>query len=160
MCQWNIAFFLFKMTLCLFLIIFNGFSQIWGYKVNWSKSALLPLKLQQDSWPQYPILIQNFKYVGVSILPSISKNCPKLPVASLVFSNAPQLHMVESCFSDVLVASGRPYSQTLTRKIGLNFNQSNLYLASCWKALQHSDQPYLHSPIFNNNNLQLGNQPI
>ena len=66
------------MTLCLFLIIFNGFSQISGYKVNWSKSALLPLKLQQDSWPQYPILIQNFKYVGVSILPSISKNCKVL----------------------------------------------------------------------------------
>lgn len=59
------------------LNIFKDFGQVSGYKINWEKSALLPLN---SSTGQVPItavtlnipVVQTFKYLGVSIFPTVS----------------------------------------------------------------------------------------
>ncbi len=54
--------------------IFKTFSNISGYKINWSKSAMMLLGEQGDQTPtlNFPIpVVTNFKYLGVSIFPSL-----------------------------------------------------------------------------------------
>lgn len=72
------------------LSIFNSFSGISGYTINWSKSALLPLNncTQQVSLPTNVPVVDQFKYLGLSIFPSLQ--------TTLAFNYDKTLKQVES----------------------------------------------------------------
>lgn len=55
------------------LSIFNSFSGISGYTINWSKSALLPLNdiARQALVPKNVPIVDQFKYLGLSVFPSL-----------------------------------------------------------------------------------------
>lgn len=56
------------------LSICEEFGHVSGFKVNWSKSALLPLN-KSAKILQYPLIIsvvQHFKYLGIQIFPSLN----------------------------------------------------------------------------------------
>ena len=63
-----------EQSLPIILNIFDSFSKISGYKVNWSKSALLSLndKLSSISFLNIPV-VTSLKYLGVSIFPSLAQ---------------------------------------------------------------------------------------
>ena len=59
------------------LNIFKNFGQVSGYKINWEKSALLPLNSSTGQVPTTAAslniqVVQTFKYLGVSIYHSVS----------------------------------------------------------------------------------------
>ncbi len=45
-----------------------------GYKINWTKSALLPLNstVDPDTLPAYILVVNKYKYVGTDIYPSLA----------------------------------------------------------------------------------------
>lgn len=55
------------------LAIFDSFSSIFGYKINWSKSSLMYLNSvkSQVLLPTHIPVIKTFKYLGVDIFPSM-----------------------------------------------------------------------------------------
>lgn len=56
------------------LKIFHKFSNISGYRVNWSKSALLSLNNMPVDLSMFNIpAVQSLKYLGISIFPSVSQ---------------------------------------------------------------------------------------
>jgi len=53
--------------------IFENFSSISGYKINWTKSALMLLGGLDDQIPLFNIpVVSSFTYLGVSISPSLN----------------------------------------------------------------------------------------
>merc|ERR1711888_187621 len=70
------------MEALLLLIIFDRFNLISGFKINWTKSALMPLNDVPSSLSVLPIvrpqnievlripLVDHFKYLGIEIFPS------------------------------------------------------------------------------------------
>lgn len=55
------------------LNLFNVFSSVSGYKVNWGKSALLPLYVRERTLSSLNIpVVKKIKYLGVDIYPSIT----------------------------------------------------------------------------------------
>lgn len=55
------------------LDVFAQFSSLSGYKINWSKSQLMPLKpsLHPYTLPLHIPVVRSFKYLGVDIHPSL-----------------------------------------------------------------------------------------
>ncbi len=52
--------------------LFTEFSRISGYKINWQKSALLPLKGNKENLTQVNIpTLNKFKYLGIVIFPNL-----------------------------------------------------------------------------------------
>ncbi len=57
------------------LNLFDHFGSLSGFKINWSKSCLLPLNSKIDSM-SFSIsipLVQNFKYLGIYVFPSLQE---------------------------------------------------------------------------------------
>ncbi len=57
------------------LNLFDHFGSLSGFKINWSKLSLLPLNSKIDSMSisiSIP-LVQNFKYLGVNVFPSLQE---------------------------------------------------------------------------------------
>ena len=52
--------------------MFEAFGNMSGYKINWAKSALMPLSvLNKQMFPFRIPIVPNFKYLGVSIFASL-----------------------------------------------------------------------------------------
>ncbi len=57
------------------LNLFDHFGSLSGFKINWSKSCLLPLNYKIDSMSlsiSIP-LVQNFKYLGIAVVHSLQE---------------------------------------------------------------------------------------
>ena len=56
------------------LSTFDSFSLLSGYKINWTKSALMHLNnaASQIPLPSHIPVVKNFKYLGIDIFPSTS----------------------------------------------------------------------------------------
>uniref|UniRef100_A0A8C1LC25 Reverse transcriptase domain-containing protein n=1 Tax=Cyprinus carpio TaxID=7962 RepID=A0A8C1LC25_CYPCA len=57
------------------LNLFDHFGSLSGFKINWSKSCLLPLnsKFDPTSLSASIPLVQNFKYLGINVFPSLQE---------------------------------------------------------------------------------------
>jgi len=53
------------------LKLFSDFSDISGYKINWQKSALLPLSSGEDITQIKIPIVNQFKYLGIDIFPTL-----------------------------------------------------------------------------------------
>lgn len=53
--------------------VFDEFSALSGYKINWTKSSLMPLNssLDPSTLPTQIPVIRSFKYLGIDIFPSL-----------------------------------------------------------------------------------------
>lgn len=62
-------------SLAHLLEIFNEFSSYSGYKINWLKSAFLPLNsnINPTSFPSIIPRVEHFRYLGVEIYPSLNE---------------------------------------------------------------------------------------
>ena len=58
--------------------LFREFSNLSGYKINWQKSALLPLKDNGEDLSQFKVpLVSHFKYLGIDIFTNLESTVEK-----------------------------------------------------------------------------------